>query len=340
VMALLLVLGPRLLPEYKDPSPGRFDLTSAGMSLAAVLATIFGVKRIAEGGVDPVAALAITVGLAIGIAFALRQRRLEDPLIDLRLFSVPTFSTSLAANTFGIFVAGGVFLFFTQHLQLVAGFSALEAGLWLLPSAAAFVVGSMLAPLATRLAPKPVVVAAGLGVTAVGLATMGQVSADSSLAQLVVASVLVDLGIAFAVTVGTDLIVGAAPPERAGAASAISETGAELGGALGVAVLGSVGVAVYRAQMDGAVPAGVPEHAAEAAGDTIGGAAAVADRLPPSVVEAAHDAFTAGFQIAATISAAMAVVVVAALLAVHLRGQGGLRLPRIAVWPRSQPESN
>lgn len=323
VMALLLVLGPRLLPEYKDPSPGRFDLTSAGMSLTAVLAAIFGVKRIADSGGDPVAAVAIAAGLAIGIAFVLRQRRLEDPLIDLRLFSAPAFSTSLAANSFGIFVAGGVFLFISQHLQLLAGLSALEAGLWLLPSATAFVVGSMLAPLGTRIAPAPVVVAAGLGVTALGLLTLAQVGADSSLAHLIVASVLVDFGIAFAVTIGTDLVVGTAPPERAGAASAISETGAELGGALGVAVLGSVGTAVYRAQMDDAVPAGAPGETADAAADTIGSAAAVADRLPQGVVEAAHDAFAAGFQIAATISATMALAVIAALLAVHLNGQRG-----------------
>jgi DHA2 family multidrug resistance protein-like MFS transporter len=326
VMAMLLAVGPRLLPEYREPNPGRFDLLSAGMSLAAVLATIYGVKRIAQSGLDPAAAAAIGLGLLVGGAFVGRQRRLADPLIDLRLFAVPAFRTSLAANTFGIFVAGGVFLFVAQYLQLLEGLSPLDAGLWMLPSAASFILGSMAAPLlAQRFAPQ-LVVAAGVAVTGVGLLVLTQVGADSGLALLVVASVVIDLGIAFGVTIGTDLIVGAAPPERAGTASSISETGAELGGALGIAVLGSIGAAVYRVRMEAELPADAPAGAAAAAGDSLGGAAAVAEKLPAGVLEAANDAFLAGLQVAAAISAGIAALLAAALLAAFLRARPRRRL--------------
>jgi MFS transporter, DHA2 family, multidrug resistance protein len=314
VMALLLVLGPRLLPEYRDPEPGRFDPTSAAMSLFAVLAVIYGVKQAAEGGLGSVAAVSIAAGLLVGVLFVRRQQALEDPLIDLRLFRLPAFSTSLAANAIAIFIVAGAFLFIAQYLQLVLGLSPLQAGLCLLPSAVAFIAGSMLAPVLARRLPAGYVVAAGLMLAAAGLGALTQVEVGSGLALLVVASVVTDLGLAMVVTLSTDLIVGSAPPERAGAASAISETGTELGGALGIALLGSIGTAVYRSQVDTAVPANAPPHAAAAARDTLAGAVAAGDELPTGVLHAASAAFTQGLQLAAGVSAALAAA--AAILAV------------------------
>jgi MFS transporter, DHA2 family, multidrug resistance protein len=318
VMALLLALGPRLLPEYRDPNPGRFDVPSASMSLLAVLAVIYGVKRAAQGDVDWLAVLAVASGLAVGILFIRRQRSLAQPLIDLRLFRVPAFSTSVAANTLAIFVVGGSFLFIAEYLQLVLGLSPLDAGLYLLPSAAAFVVGSMLAPILTRRARPASVVAAGLALAAVGLISLTQIDAGSGLTLLIVSTVITDLGLALVVTLSTDVIVGSAPPERAGAASAVSETGAELGGALGIAVLGSIGTAVYRSEIAHAVPADAPAHAAGAARDTLGGAMAAGEQLPSSVLQAATEAFTHGLQVA-TGTAAVLVAAVAILAAVLLR---------------------
>jgi MFS transporter, DHA2 family, multidrug resistance protein len=320
VMALLLVLGPRLLPEYRDPEPGRFDLPSALMSLLAVLAVIYGVKQAAQGGVGASALLSVAAGLAVGILFVRRQRALADPLIDLRLFRAPAFSTSVAANTLAIFVVGGSFLFIAEYLQLVLDLSPLEAGLYLLPSAVAFVVGSMLAPLITRRARPASVVAGGLALAALGLATMTQVAAGAGMTVLIVSSVVTDLGLALVVTLSTDLIVGSAPPERAGAASAISETGAELGGALGIAILGSIGTAVYRSEIAQAVPADAPAQAAAAARDSLGGAVGAADQLPMGVLDAATEAFTHGLQVA-TGTAAVLVAAVAILATLLLRGR-------------------
>jgi DHA2 family multidrug resistance protein-like MFS transporter len=313
VMALLLVLGPRVLPEYRDPGAGRLDLRSAGLSLVAVLAVVFGLKQAAQDGPGPLPVLAVLVGLATGVGFARRQLRLADPMIDLGLFRTTVFNAALATNFLGIFIAVGYFLFVAQYLQLVLGLSPLEAGLWSLPSAVGFIVGSNLAPRLLRRVRPAYVIGGGLGLAAVGLGVLTQVggSPDADLAILVGASLLVSLGLAPVFGATTDLIVSSAPPERAGAASGISETGAELGGALGIAILGSIGVAIYRDQLAASLPAGIPSEAAAVARDTLGGAVGVAAQLPggagAALLAAAREAFTRGMQLTVALSAAVAV---------------------------------
>jgi DHA2 family multidrug resistance protein-like MFS transporter len=316
VMLLLLVLGPRLLPEFRDPDPGRFDVASAVLSLLAVLTAIYGLKQIAEDGGGWLPALAIAAGIAIGAAFVRRQRRLAHPLIELRLFRAPAFSVSLAATTLALFAIVGMDLFVAQYLQLVLGMGPFEAGLWLLPSAAGILAGSMLAPVLVRRFRAAVAVACSLLVGAMGLALLFRVDGGSALALLVAGSVVMALGLSAVGTLGTDLIVSAAPVERAGAASGISETGTELGGALGIAVLGSIGTAVYRSSVTDAVPEGVSSEAAEAARDTLGGAVGAADELPAGLLDAATDAFVDGLQLAALTSAVL--VAGMALLAARL----------------------
>jgi DHA2 family multidrug resistance protein-like MFS transporter len=335
VMALLLVLGPLLLPEFRDPQAGRLDLTSAALSLAAVLAVIYGLKQVAQDGLGWLPVLSVAAGVAAGAAFARRQRELADPLIDLGLFRAPAFSASLAAFMLSIFVIAGIFLFLAQYLQLVLGLSPLQAGLWTVPSAGGLIAGSMLAPLIVRRVRPAFVMAGGLALSAVGFGMLIQVNAASGLAILVIGSVVFSLGVAPVGTLASDIIVGSAPPERAGAASGISETSAELGGALGIAVLGSVGTAVYRSEVTGAVPADVPPAAAEASRDTLGGAVAAAEELPDplgaELLDAAREAFTQALQLTAITSAAI-VVGVAILAAVVLRDV------RKGSGPEGQPE--
>jgi MFS transporter, DHA2 family, multidrug resistance protein len=319
VMALLLALGPIVLPEYRDPDAGRLDLLSAAMSLAAVLPVIFGLKQIAQDGLGPLPASTILVGLVVGVLFVRRQLRLADPMIDVRLFRTPAFSTALAINFLAIFVAVGYFLFVAQFLQLVVGLSPLQAGLWSLPSALGFTVGSNLAPRIVRRVRPAYLIGAGLGLAALGLLLLTQASGSNGLAVVVAASVIVSLGFAPVFGLTTELIVGSAPPERAGGAAGISETGSELGGALGISILGSIGVALYRGELVD-LPAGVPADAAAAARDTLGAAVSVAQRLPgqlgATVLEIARDAFVHGMQVAAGISAVVAVAV--AVLAVTM----------------------
>jgi DHA2 family multidrug resistance protein-like MFS transporter len=324
VMALLLVLGPILLPEFRDPQAGRLDLVSAGMSLAAVLAVVWGLKQLAQDGPGWPPALSVVAGSAVGTAFVRRQHALADPLLDLRLFRIPSFSAALTTNVLSFFVGFGALLFVAQYLQLVLGLSPLQAGLWMLPSSGGFIVGSMLTPvLAGRVRPGSVM-AGGLGLAAVGFGLLTQLGSDhaAGLAVLVAGSVVFSLALAPVDTLATDLAVGSAPPERAGAASAIAETSAELGGALGIAILGVVGTAAYRGQMAHALPAGVAPQAAAAARDTLGGAVAAAGQLPDelgqALLDAARQAFTHGLHLAFAISA-IAAVAVAVLAGVMLR---------------------
>jgi DHA2 family multidrug resistance protein-like MFS transporter len=319
VMGLLLVLGPVVLPEYKDPKAGRLDLISAGMSLVAVLGVIFGLKQIAQDGIGPVAIASVVVGVVVGGLFARRQLSLADPMIDLSLFRIPAFSASLAVNFLSIFVAVGYFLFVAQFLQLVVGLSPLNAGLWSVPSAIGFIVGSNAAPRIVRRLRPAYVIGGGLAIAAVGLGVLTQVGGGSGLAVVVGGSVIISLGLAPVLALTTELIVGSAPPERAGAASGISETGAELGGALGISILGSIGIAIYRSDVASGMPATVPTEVASIARDTLGGAVGVAGQLPAqvgsAVLDVAREAFVQGMQVAAGISAVIAATVAVVAIA-------------------------
>ena len=318
VMALLIVLGPRMLPEFRTPGAGRIDVTSAALSVAGMLLVVYGIKELAHDGLATVPALSIAAGLAVGAVFVRRQARLADPLLDLGLFRSRAFSTALGSNVLGAFVMYGIFFFISQYLQLVAGLSPLEAGLWGLPGIAALMATSMLVPkLVGRVRPG-YVIAAGLAVTSVGFAMLISLDAQDGLPLLVAATIVASVGIAPGTALGTNLIVGAAPPERAGAASGTAEAGNELGGALGIALLGSLGTAVYRSEIVGA-------RRGRARGRRRGARHArrrrsVADRLPDGVLDAATVAFTHGVQGAAAACAVLtlAMAVAAAVLLRHV----------------------
>jgi DHA2 family multidrug resistance protein-like MFS transporter len=317
VMALLLVVGPVLLPEYRDPSARRLDLRSAVLSLVAVLLVIYGTKQCAQDGPGWLSGGTVAGGLAVAVVFGHRQRTLADPLIDLRLFRVPSFSVSLATYLLGSLIGFGAYFFIGQYLQLVLGLTPLAAGLWLLPWSGGFVIGSMLTPAIARRMRPAFVLGAGLALSAIGCAMLAQV-AQTGLAGLVAGLTMFALGLAPVVALGTDMIVGAAPPEAAGAAAAISETSSELGGSLGIAILGSVGTAIYRHAMAGAAVDGVPLQAMMAARDTLGGATAVAARLPSQASEhllaTARAAFGQALQV--TVTACAIISALAAVLAV------------------------
>jgi DHA2 family multidrug resistance protein-like MFS transporter len=329
VMALLLLLGPVLLPESRDPSAGRLDITSAALSLVAILAIIYGIKRIASDGSSMAAAVAIISGIVIGVVFLRRQKTLDDPIIDLELFRVPAFRTSVGAQLIALIAIAGAYFFTVQYLQLVLDLSPLIAGLWLLPPTIAGMAGSMLAPVVARRIRPASVMGGGLIMAAVGFTMLTQLSREGGLPLLVGAFIIVSIGISATMTITTDLIVGVAPPERAGAASAISETSSELGLALGIATIGSIGTAVYRRDMAGAIPAGIPAEAADAARDTLGSALAVGARLPGEIgahlIELARAAFSHALQVsviaAAILVTALAVVVVATLKHIPARSR-------------------
>ena len=328
VMVLLLIVGPRLLPEYRDPSVGRLDLASAAMSLLAVLSVIFGLKQIAQDGVSIVALLAIVGGILLATLFARRQLRLDEPLVDLRLFREPGFSASLATYGLSILILFGGFVFLPQYLQLVLGLSPLLAGVWTLPWALAFVVGATLVPPLVKRIHTARLMAAGLVMSAAGFAMLMMIERTTSFMWFASASSLFSLGMAPVFTLTTDLIIGTAPPERAGAASALSETSAELGGALGIALFGSIGIAIYRLSIDDGIPATLSAADAESARATLGGALAAAGQLSTQegavLIDAGRSAFISALRLCAGISVvgslALAAFVVATMR--HVRRPG------------------
>lgn len=319
IMVLLAMTAPALLPEYRNPQSARLDLTSVVLSLGTLLLIVYGLKQTAQFGVGWVPTLAIVVGLAVGAIFVRRQRTLAGRLIDLELFRVPSFSVALATNTFGFVVVLGVFFFTDQYLQLVLGLSPLWAGVWNIPAFGGFILGSLLTPVLVRATRPAYAMAAGLALASIGFVLLTQTSVRSGIATFVLGSVVMSVGMAPVFTLVTDVVLGSTPPERAGAASGVSETSTELGGALGIAVLGSIGTAVYHSQVAHALPGGI---AAQAASDSLGGAVAAASQLPSPlrsmVLGVAREAFTNGLHAVAGVSAAI-VAVLAVLVIVLLR---------------------
>ena len=321
VMLALLVLGPILLPECREPDRRRLDLVSATLVVATVLATVWGLKQWAEWDSALVPGAAITAGVVLGASFVRRQTRLPDPLIPPGLLSNGAFTVALAANTIALFAWVGASLLVAQHLQLVLGFSPLTAGLWTIPPAIACVLGCLGAPHLARCLSPAVVVCGGLGLAALGLALLAGLTHGFGLAAVVGAMMVLGLAVAMIVTLGTDLMLTVAPPDMAGAASAISETGAEFGGSLGVAVMGSIAFAAYRGGL--VLPPGIDLQEGAAARNTLGGAFALAAGLPDTVGSAlraaAQEQFVGGLQRATGVGAAILVAVTLLFVWIVLR---------------------
>lgn len=327
IMGVLLVAGPLVLPEYRNPGAGRLDPASVVLSLGAILPIVYGIKQIAKHGVDGASLGAIAVGVVLGVWFTLRQRGLEHPLLDVRLFANRSFSAALATSTLVGAGLGGTYLFITQYLQLVEGLSPLKSGLWLVPAALALIGTSMLAPVLTRRIRPAYVLAVSMLVSAVGYALLTRVG-EGGLAILVVGFILLYAGTGPEMALATDLVVGSAPQEKAGSASAMHSTGGELGIAFGVAVIGSIGTAVYRDELSGRIPESVPADAAHAANDSLAGAHGAAAELPDdvarSLLEPARDAFVSGLSAVSWVATALILVLTVLVLLTlrHVRPSG------------------
>jgi MFS transporter, DHA2 family, multidrug resistance protein len=319
-MVLLLVLGPALLPEHRDPDAGRLDPVSVGLSFVAVLPIIYGLKELAANGwaVGPLASMA--VGIAFGVSFVRRQRSLPNPLLDLRLFSNRSFSTALGGMLFGTMLMGSIMLFITQHLQLVEGLTPLKAGLWMLPAVIANTVSFMVSPILARKHRPAYLIGGGLVISVIGLLILTQVDPNAGPMTLAVGFAVIFLGAGPLVTLGLNLIMASAPPEKAGSAAAINETSGQFGFAFGIAALGSIGAVVYHNQVS--FPEGLSASDAAAATESLAEATAVATRLSndlgATVLDTARQAFANGLHLVAAISAGL-LAVVAVLTSVMLR---------------------
>jgi len=322
-MILLLALGPALVPEFRAPQSGRFDFISAALSLAAVLPVIYGMQEISANGTQPANLTAIVAGAAVGAVFLWRQARSRAPMIELALFRSRGFTGAVALNLVSMFAIVGFAIFATQYLQSVRGMSPFTAALWSIVPMAGTMTAVPLSQLLVNRVDRGYIAAGGLLLAAGGFALLTHAQTHSGLWLVLLGASIYAGGVVTAVTVGNELIMGAVPPDRAGAASALVETSSEFGGALGMAVLGSIGVAVYRSDLAHTVPAGLPSAAMDASRNTLGGALSVAQHLPAQLaaqlVSAARDAFAHGLD-AAALGAASAMIAAAVLSARFFRG--------------------
>jgi DHA2 family multidrug resistance protein-like MFS transporter len=310
-MILLVVVGRRVLPESDRQAGARVDLASSVLSLAAILPVIYGFKEIARGGDTTTALLTMSAGFAMGVVFVRRQRRIDNPLVDLALFRSRAFSTALAVMLAGGVVMAGVSFLSSQWLQLVAGLDTLGAGLWMLPANIALLIGSSSsAKIAARLGTARTM-ASGLVVCAAGLALYTLVGPAGGLGLLVFGMCLASFGIKLPSTLTMSVMMQSAPPERAGSVASMSETSAEFGIAVGVAGLGSLATFVYRDQLT-PYAAGHASGATSSALDSLAGALQAAGSLPVAaadeLVAAAQSAFTTSLNVVAGVGASLFIV--------------------------------
>ena len=338
VMVLVLILAPILLPEYRDPNRGKMDLIGSILSLAAILPLIYGLKELAVKGYSNERLVYVGVGVVFLAAFIQRQRTAANPLIDIKLFRSGGFSGSILTNMTVMLAFMGIGILTNQYLQVVLDMSPFKASLWSLGAMPAIGIGiSLTTVLAKKVMPK-YLIGAGMVVMAIGFGILSQLKVGSNVVFVIVGVGLMAAGMIASKTVTAEIVVTSAPPERAGASAAMSETFTEFGSAMGFALIGSIGAAVFHHQMLNVHPAGLTGPALDAAQNTVGAAAQIAGSLPPAagqqLINASKEAFTHGLQVAA-LAGAIGMVVVAIIVGVLLR-----KVPIEAALPREEADDD
>src|SRR3954469_13179028 len=307
VVALALVAGRWLVPESRDDSAPRLDAPGFALSFAALTSLVWGlIEAPSRGWTDGVVVAAFAASALVLAVFVAWERRAPAPMLDLALFRNPRFSASSAAISLAFFALFGVIFFLTQYLQEVRGYSALAAALRTLPVAAGLVVGGPFSAKLTERLGIRIVVPLGLTLVSGALYLLTLADATSGYGLIAGTLVLLGFGMASALAPATDAIMGSLPAAKMSVGSAINDTTRVAGGALGVAVLGSILASGYRADMDSAVAA-LPPQARDIAQDSLAGGVAVAQRLGDGRLAAtAQDALLSGMHAAGPVAAAVA----------------------------------
>ncbi|WP_455904753.1 MFS transporter [Microbacterium sp.] len=293
VLIPLLIAAPLLVPESRDPNPGRIDIVSIVLSMAAMIPVVYAIKSLAVDGPSLTAGAWALLGVAMGYLFVRRQLTAEVPMLDMGLFRRGSFSGAILVNLLSVVALVGFLYFVSQHLQLVLGLSPMMAGAALVPGMLAMIVAGLSVVPISRRVPPHILVPVGLVFSVAGYLLVAFTTSDHGIAPLVIAFVVLGIGIGGAETISNELILSSAPAEKAGAASAVSETAYELGAVLGTAVLGGLITAFYRGAL--VVPEGIPAEAAHAATETLAGAYTAAQELPAQLGDALWDAASAAF---------------------------------------------
>ncbi|WP_207803837.1 MFS transporter [Kocuria tytonicola] len=324
VLLAFLVAAPLVLPESKDPNPGPVDPLSIVLAVLTMAPVVYGIKTLATSGSPLESIVFIALGMVCGMLFARRQVAKDYPMLDLRFFRSARFSGGLAVNTVSNVALFGFLFFFTQYLQLLNGRDPMSSGLLMVPGLVLSILAGLGAERIARATGLRTAVVLGLLLVAGGFLVVAFTDQQASAVPVIVGFTLMSAGTGLATTLSTDLVVSSVPEAKAGAASAVSETGYEVGAVLGTAVLGGLTTAFYQGHLE--LPAGVPADGAQAARETLGGAFDVAanSSLGPAIADAATAAFSAGMQWTSLIGGVL-VAVVALVLARVLRADRRVR---------------
>jgi len=312
VVAACLIGAFALVPDSRDPDARKLDLPGTGLSIAGLSAVIWAVIEAPEHGwSSPVILAAFAAGAAIIAAFIAWERHTDHPMLDVRVFRNLRFSAASVSIACVFFALMGVMYVLTMYMQSVLGYSPLQAGVKMLPIAFGMVLASKLAIGLTRRLGTKCSVALGLATVAGALAMIATFDTDTTSLQIALALGALGLGMGFAMSPATEAIMGALPRAKAGIGSAMNDVVREVGGMLGIAVLGSVLSSGYGSGMDDAT-AGLPHAGAEAASDSVGAAHEIGGRIGggtgAELIDTSNAAFVDALTTTATLGAAAAVI--------------------------------
>jgi len=315
VVVIALLLGAVLLPESRDPNSGSLDYLGLALSTGGVGLIVWAIIEAPQRGwLSAGIVAALVVGAALLTVFVFVERRLLHPMLDVRLFKNARFTAASLSVTTAFFALFGFIFLITQFLQLVQGYTPLQAGIRTLPFAVATGVTSPLAIVLMQRFGSKAIVTLGLLVMAAGFVMAATVSVDTPYLGIVVLSmVTIAAGLGLATSPATESIMGALPPEQAGAGAAVNDTTRELGGTLGVAVVGSVFLSVYGSQVGDAYRSlGLPQRFESVVAESMGGGLRVAERLPSGqgaqLAEVVRSAFIDGLSRGSLVAAAVVAV--------------------------------
>jgi EmrB/QacA subfamily drug resistance transporter len=313
IVALALVGGRLFVPTSRDPDAGRLDLVGAALSLIGLGSVVYSIIQApARGWTDGLILGGFALGAAALAAFVAWERSVAEPLLDLSVFRNPRFTASSLAISFVYFCLFGTYFILTQHLQFLLGYSPLKAGLAVVPFAAVLMPVTNLTPRLVRRFGARNVVSTGLVVAALALALRARSTVDTGYGSLLVFAMVFAVGMGLVIAPATASIMGSVPREKAGVGSAINDTTRQVGGALGVALLGSLFSSGYRSALDGNVDATLPASVVEPSRDSIGSALTIARGLPGTdgggLADAARHAFIHGADVTCWVAAGVALV--------------------------------
>jgi EmrB/QacA subfamily drug resistance transporter len=321
VVACALVLGYLLVPESRDPSAPRLDPLGSVLSIFGLAALLWAViEGPSHGWTSPEVVIGFVAGAIVSVSFVLWELHTSSPMLDIGFFQNPRFSAASGAITLTFFALFGLIFLLTQYLQSVLGYSTVKAGATLIPMSALLMVLSPLSTRWVRLFGNKVVVAGGLVVVALTMFAIVTLTAESSTLHVIVVTLGLGLGMAHVMAPATESIMGSLPRDKAGVGSAMNDTTRQVGGAVGVAVLGSLLLSTYSSRLGSAISGRVPPQLVGAAKDSVGHALGVARDVPAAqpfasqIVRAARSAFVDGFHVAAIVGACVLLVAAAGVL--------------------------